>query len=77
MAAVLSFFIPGLGQLVQGRVIAAVIFFVLTVGGYICFLLPGLLFHLVTILDAAWYAQHRFEKTIARALERNNAGRGR
>jgi TM2 domain-containing membrane protein YozV len=30
LAAIASFFIPGLGQLVQGRVLAALLFFVLT-----------------------------------------------
>ena len=28
LAAICSFFIPGLGQLVQGRILAAIIFFV-------------------------------------------------
>jgi TM2 domain-containing membrane protein YozV len=29
LAAICSFFIPGLGQLVQGRILAAIIFFIL------------------------------------------------
>ena len=62
IAAICSFFIPGLGQLVQGRVMGALLFFV------VCGLLYGLsvftlglswiagaLFHLWAIIDAATY----------------------
>jgi TM2 domain-containing membrane protein YozV len=54
IAALASFFIPGLGQLVQGRVLAAVFFFVLagiiwaitlTTGGWIG--------HLIACIEAA------------------------
>ncbi|MEO7934224.1 MAG: hypothetical protein ABIT76_13805 [Chthoniobacterales bacterium] len=51
IAAVCSFFIPGLGQLVQGRVLAAVIQFVLA--GVLWFILLGWLVHLWSIVDAA------------------------
>jgi len=53
IAALASFFIPGLGQLVQGRLIAALFQFLLT-----CFLwifLLGWLVHLLSALDAALY----------------------
>ena len=50
IAAVCSFFIPGLGQLVQGRVLMALIHFVLA--GLLCILL-GWLIHIWSILDAA------------------------
>jgi len=51
IAAVCSFFIPGLGQLVQGRVLAAVIHFVLA--GVLWLVLMGWLVHLWSIIDAA------------------------
>lgn len=51
IAAVCSFFIPGLGQLVQGRVLAALIHFVLA--ALLWFLLLGWLMHLWSIVDAA------------------------
>jgi TM2 domain-containing membrane protein YozV len=35
IAALASFFVPGLGQLIQGRIIAALVFFVVSVG--LCF----------------------------------------
>lgn len=53
IAAVCSFFIPGLGQLVQGRLLKAVIMFVLAVGLWIVWL--GWIIHLWSILDAALY----------------------
>lgn len=61
LAAICSFFIPGLGQLVQGRILAALLFFLVT---SICYALgatvilvfmwlPGALVHLWAIIDAA------------------------
>ncbi|WP_369600066.1 hypothetical protein AAIA72_09400 [Hahella sp. SMD15-11] len=61
LAAICSFFIPGLGQLVQGRLLAAFMFFV---GVSVCYALaatvilifmwvPGALLHLWSIVDAA------------------------
>lgn len=53
IAAVCSFFIPGLGQLVQGRLLAAVVQFVL--GAVLWFFLLGWAVHLWSIVDAALY----------------------
>ena len=35
IAAVCSFFVPGLGQLVQGRAVAAVLFFLMACGAWV------------------------------------------
>lgn len=51
IAALASFFIPGLGQLLQGRLIAAIIQFVLAIALWL-FLL-GWAVHLYSIVDAA------------------------
>ena len=51
IAAVCSFFIPGLGQLVQGRVLMALLHFVLAAGLWLFFM--GWLIHLWSIIDAA------------------------
>lgn len=51
IAAVASFFIPGLGQLVQGRLLAAAIHFVVTAALWI--FLMGWIMHLWSVLDAA------------------------
>ncbi|WP_371186909.1 hypothetical protein [Thalassotalea maritima] len=55
LAAICSFFIPGLGQLVQGRIIAALLFFVITGVLYFTwiFAIIGLIFHAWSIIDAA------------------------
>lgn len=51
IAALASFFIPGLGQLLQGRLLAAIIHFVLAAVLWV-FLL-GWIVHLWSILSAA------------------------
>lgn len=51
IAALASFFIPGLGQLLQGRLFMAIIHFVLAAALWI--ILLGWLIHLWSILDAA------------------------
>jgi hypothetical protein len=53
IAALASFFIPGLGQLLQGRLLLAIIQFVLAAVLWI-FLL-GWIIHLWSILDAALF----------------------
>ncbi len=63
LAAICSFFIPGLGQLVQGRLMKAIMFFLVTV---ICYALTATvilffmwivaaIFHLWAIIDAATF----------------------
>jgi TM2 domain-containing membrane protein YozV len=51
LAALASFFIPGLGQLLQGRLGLAVVQFFLAV--VLWFVLLGWIIHLWSILDAA------------------------
>jgi len=51
IAALCSFFIPGLGQLLQGRLLIAIIQFVLA--GALWFFLLGWIIHLWSIIDAA------------------------
>ena len=53
IAALCSFFIPGLGQLIQGRVLMALIMFVLA--GVLWIVLLGWLIHLWSIIDAAMF----------------------
>ena len=54
LAAICSFFIPGLGQLVQGRVGMALVHFVLA--GILWFFLLGWIIHLWSIIDAALFS---------------------
>jgi TM2 domain-containing membrane protein YozV len=53
IAALCSFFIPGLGQLIQGRLLMALIMFVLA--GVLWIVLLGWLIHLWSIIDAAMF----------------------
>jgi len=53
IAALASFFIPGLGQLIQGRLIMAAVQFVLA--GVLWIFLLGWIIHLWSIVDAAVY----------------------
>lgn len=51
LAALCSFFVPGLGQLLQGRLLKAVLQFLLA--GALWFVLLGWVIHLWSVLDAA------------------------
>lgn len=53
LAALCSFFIPGLGQLLQGRLLRAVIQFVLAALLWLIWM--GWIIHLWSILDAALF----------------------
>jgi TM2 domain-containing membrane protein YozV len=54
IAAVCSFFVPGLGQLVQGRILAALLMFVLAGAVWlVSFGLLGWVMHLVACIEAA------------------------
>jgi len=51
LAALASFFIPGLGQLLQGRILAALLFFVGAIVLWIVLL--GWIIHIWSVIDAA------------------------
>ena len=58
ISAIASLFFPGLGQLLQGRIMAALLFFIITVVGYALWwlIVPAVIsaiFHLWSIIDAA------------------------
>lgn len=53
IAALASFFIPGLGQLLQGRWFVAGLMFVMT--ALLWLILLGWIIHLWSIIDAAMY----------------------
>ena len=56
IAAVASFFIPGLGQLVQGRIFAAIFMFLLTAAIWvISFGMLGWIGHVIAAIHAAVY----------------------
>jgi len=60
IAAICNIFFPGLGQLVQGRILPALIFAIVCVGGYALWwlIVPAVIAgicHLYSIIDAATY----------------------
>lgn len=57
IAALASFFIPGLGQLLQGRIVIAAVQFVLA--AVLWLILLGWLIHLWSIIDAAMFEPPR------------------
>jgi TM2 domain-containing membrane protein YozV len=57
IAALCSFFFPGLGQLVQGRVLPALLHFVLA--AVLWWIWMGWLIHLWSTLDAALFKPRR------------------
>ncbi|RIK63832.1 MAG: hypothetical protein DCC65_15235 [Planctomycetota bacterium] len=52
IAAVLSFFIPGLGQLYKRQILRAILWFASVSAGYFFFLLPGIVLHLFCVIGA-------------------------
>ena len=53
VAAILSLFIPGVGQMYKGRIGEGVMWLIFTPIGYVLFILPGLILHIICIIDAA------------------------
>lgn len=51
-AAVLSFFVPGLGQVYKGDIAIGLCLLVLTALGYMVFVIPGLLIHIYAVYTA-------------------------
>ncbi len=58
IAAVLSFFIPGLGQMYCAKVGRGFAFMAGTITGYFLLVVPGLAMHLWAILDAKKVAEN-------------------
>lgn len=52
VAAVLSFFVPGLGQLYKRELLRAALWFAFAVIGYVCLVIPGLIIHIACIVNA-------------------------
>ena len=55
LAAVWSMMLPGLGQMMKGRIMPGLFWSIFVAGGYYAFFWPGLIIHTLCILDAAFY----------------------
>jgi TM2 domain-containing membrane protein YozV len=53
LAAILSFFIPGVGQMYKGAVGAGILWLIFTPLGYILLIIPGIIMHVICIINAA------------------------
>lgn len=53
LAAILSLFVPGLGQLYKGQIINAIVWFVIVLVGYFLLIIPGIVLHLLCIFGAS------------------------
>lgn len=69
LAAIFTMMLPGLGQMLERRIITGLIWAVVVGGGYLLNGWLGMVVHVLCILDAAFYGQ-------VRALF-NNAGWGK
>jgi TM2 domain-containing membrane protein YozV len=52
VAALLSFLIPGVGQMYKGDVGTGIVWFIFTILGYFLFVFPGLILHFICIITA-------------------------
>lgn len=53
VAAVLSLVIPGAGQIYKSHIGSGILWLIVVVAGYLMLIVPGLIFHLLCIVDAA------------------------
>lgn len=52
LAGILSFLIPGLGQLYKGQIAYAIVWFLVVTVGYFLFIIPGIILHIICIVAA-------------------------
>lgn len=57
VALLFSIFWPGMGQIYQGRVFAGLFFMLFTPIGYLFLIVPGMILHLICLIDAALYTR--------------------
>ena len=69
--AIVNIFFPSFGQLIQGRVFSFMLFFFLTVLGYLCFIVPGVVMHILSILDCALWENRERRRAAKREEKRH------
>ncbi|MCB1060574.1 MAG: zinc ribbon domain-containing protein [Calditrichaeota bacterium] len=60
VAAVLSFFFPGVGQIYRGKILRGLIWMAAVAVGYFMLWIPGAILHLICIINA--YAGNPYKK---------------
>lgn len=69
-AALISLFVPGLAHFLLGKPFQGLLFFVLVVLGYVCFVIPGIVLHLICIVDASRASNAATTKRMEQAIRR-------
>jgi TM2 domain-containing membrane protein YozV len=59
VACLLSLLIPGLGQIYTGRLLAGILWFVVTAIGYVCFIIPGIVLQFICAISAGMSDPYR------------------
>lgn len=71
MAGLCAFLCPGLGHLILGKPLQALLWFVLIVGGYFLLIFPGIILHVISIMDAARAGRKAEISTMATAIKQS------
>ena len=72
LAMLLSLVLPGLGQVYKGQMINGLAWFVATIVGYLAFIVPGLLLHILCILGAGRGDPHTWRPLQVSGLHTTN-----
>ena len=75
MAGVLNFFLPGLGHLVTGRPLSGLAWFIAVIIGYVCFIVPGIILHIVCIVRGVQISREDDLNAIEDRMERTQRQR--
>jgi TM2 domain-containing membrane protein YozV len=71
MAGFCAFICPGLGHLIVGKPFQALLWLVLIVAGYIMFIVPGVILHIISIVDAARAGRREQIATMSQAIRQS------
>ena len=57
LGAIVNIFLPGVGQMLQGRILAGLFFLLGTIGGLFLCAIPGAIVWIISIVEAASYKE--------------------
>lgn len=70
MGGLCAFIFPGLGHLVLGKPVQALFWFVLIVIGYVAMVVPGIVLHVISVIDAARADRRNTVRVISEGVRR-------
>ncbi len=71
IGALLNLFVPGLGHLCQGR-LSGILWFFAVLLGYMMFIIPGLILHVLCVMSAALHGDKPQQVVIIRDSSSSN-----